>query len=174
MKILVTYSSLTGNTKKLAEGIFESLENVQKDIKSVKEVENTDEYDVVIVGYWVDKGGPNTEAAEFMKTLNNKTVGIFATLGFWADSDHAYNSLKNGEQLVAENNKILAKFICQGKLSEKIIEQFKKFPEGNPHAITPEKLRRYEIAKSHPSKADIAMAGELFNERLKATCLAQE
>lgn len=174
MKVLVTYSSLTGNTKKLAEGIFESLENVNKDIKCIKDIQSIEEYDVVIVGYWVDKGGPNKEAEEFMKTLENKTVGIFATLGFWADSDHAFNSLKKGEELVKENNKILAKFICQGKLSEKIIEQFKKFPKGNPHAITPEKLRRYEIAKNHPSKADIESAGELFNERLQVTCLTQE
>lgn len=174
MKVLVAYSSLTGNTKKLAEGIFQGLEDVEKEIKSIGETDSTDGYDVVIAGYWVDKGGPNKEAEEFLKGLRNKVVGIFATLGFWSDSDHAYHSLKRGEECVQENNKILAKYICQGKLSEKIIGQFKKLPEGNPHAVTPEKLRRYEIAKNHPSNADIQSAAELFHERLQAICLIQE
>ena len=173
MKTLVVYSSLTGNTKRLAEGIYDALENVQKDIKSVDKVDNIDEYEVIIAGYWVDKGGPNKQMAKFLTELNNKTVGLFATLGYWPDSDHAYNSLINGEELVKENNKVLAKFVCQGKLADSIIEQFKKLPASNPHAINPEKLKRYEIAKKHPSVADINSAAELFNERLQL-CLIQD
>ncbi len=165
MKILVTYSSLTGNTKKLAEGIYEELLG-EKEIMPIGEVKDLSQYDVVLVGYWVDKGGPNEEAKKFLEAIEEKKVGIFATLAYWPDTDHGWKSLINGEKLVKDKNQVIGKYICQGKLSDSIIERFKSLPEGNPHAITPEKLKRYEISSKHPSEIDIAAGAQLFRERL--------
>lgn len=171
MKILVTYSSKTGNTKKLAEGIYNEIKSEEKVIKEIKEANEADfleEFDIILVGYWVDKGGPNEEAKEFLQRLEGKRVGIFATLGFWPDSEHAWNSLVSGEQLVKDKNKVIGKYICQGKVDEKLLEMFKKMPEGNPHRPTPEKLKRYKVAQNHPSQIDIMSAAELFCERIEA------
>ncbi len=168
MNVLVTYSSLTGNTEKLAKGIYEGLEVSNKDLLPMKEVTSLDAYDVILVGYWVDKGGPNKEASAFLETIKGKKIGLFATLGYWPDTEHGYNSLVNGENIVKEHNKVIGKFICQGSLSEKIISMFEKLPSDNPHAINDEKRRRYAIAKNHPSACDIASAAELFRERLLA------
>lgn len=166
MKLLITYSSKTGNTKKLAEGIHKYMELSNCDIKPISEVETLDDYDTILVGYWVDKGGPNTEAAEFLKTITGKRVGIFATLGAYPDTQHGWDSLVNGENLIKENNEVIGKYICQGKLSEKIISFFKTLEPGNPHAITPAKLKRYEIAAQHPNEAEMKSAAILFKERL--------
>ncbi|MGF7145225.1 flavodoxin [Anaerotaenia torta] len=168
MRVLVTYSSLTGNTKRLAEGIYEGIAADSKEIMPMKEVTGTDSYDVVLAGYWVDKGGPNEEARAFLEKLEGKKVGLFATLGFWPDTEHGWNSLINGENVIKEKNKVIAKYVCQGKLSEKIIAMFEKLPADNPHAINDEKRRRYEVAQNHPSPLDIAHGAELFRERLKA------
>lgn len=168
MKILVTYSSKTGNTKKLAQGIYSGIGEQDKNLCSMQEVENLEEYDIILAGYWVDKGGPNTEAAEFLKKINGKKVGIFATLAFWPDSEHAFQSLIAGENLVKENNHVIGKYICQGKLDEKVITMFEKMPEGNPHKPTPEKRKRYQISGNHPSEADLLSAAELFRERIEA------
>lgn len=166
MKVLVTYSSLTGNTKKLAEGIFEGLTIDNKEIKPMKEVTEPDSYDIILAGYWVDKGGPNEETKKFLGRLEGKKVGLFATLGFWPDTEHGWNSLINGENIVKDKNQLIGKYVCQGKLSEKIISMFEKLPADNPHAITDEKRKRYEIAKNHPSELDIAHGAEVFRERL--------
>ena len=168
MKVLVTYSSKTGNTKKLAEGIYEGLGNMDKTILPMNEATSLEEYDIVLAGYWVDKGGPNTEAAEYLKKITGKKVGVFATLAFWPDSEHGYNSILAGEALVKEENHIIGKYICQGQIDPKMIEIFEKMPEGNPHKPTPEKRKRYEISAKHPSAADIAVAAEMFRERIKA------
>lgn len=167
-KVLVTYSSKTGNTKKLAEGIFGGLENVEKTILPMAEVSSIEEYDTILAGYWVDKGGPNEEAAAFLKTIENKKIGLFATLAFWPDSEHGYQSILNGEKLVKEKNQVIGKYICQGKIDDKMVEIFEKMPEGNPHKPTPEKRKRYKISANHPSAADIAAAAELFRERIDA------
>lgn len=168
MKILVTYSSKTGNTKKLAEGIFEGLGDMDKTILPMKDATDISDYDIVLAGYWVDKGGANTEAAEYLKTIKGKKVGLFATLAFWPDSEHAYKSILAGEALVKEENHVIGKYICQGKIDQKMVEMFLKMPEGNPHRPTPEKEKRYAISANHPSAADIAVAAEMFCERIKA------
>lgn len=168
MKVLVTYSSKTGNTKKLADGIFEGLGEIEKSIFPMSEVNSLEDYDIILAGYWVDKGGPNEEAKKFLEKIENKKVGLFATLAFWPDSEHGYNSILNGEKLVKEKNHIIGKYICQGKIDEKMVELFEKMPEGNPHKPTPEKRKRYKISANHPSVADIEVAKEMFRERIEA------
>ena len=168
MRGLICYSSETGNTKKLANGIYEGLSNleIKFDIKAISEVTSIDEYEFLLIGYWVDKGTANKEALEFMQRVKGKKVGLFATLGAYADSDHAWKSLVNGTDLVKENNEVIGRFICQGKVSEKLIAMFRNLPDTHTHRVTKEKEKRYEIASKHPSRADIESAIELFRERL--------
>lgn len=172
MNILITYSSETGNTKKLAEGIYKNINEDNRlnvKIRPIKEVENIDDYDAILVGYWVDKGGPNKEAEAFMRKIKNKKVGIFATLGAYPDSKHGFNSLLRGEELLEENNEVIGKYICQGAVSPKLIEAFKKLDSSNHHAITAEKMKRYKIAELHPNEAEVLSAAILFKERLTIT-----
>ncbi|MCM8819681.1 MAG: flavodoxin family protein [Candidatus Omnitrophica bacterium] len=173
MKILLTYSSLTGNTKKIADGIYEILSKNQTVYIPIKEAVNLNlqEFDIIFIGCWVDKGMPNQEAKDFMKKINGKNVGIFMTLGAYPDSEHAKTSLQNAVNIIEENNNnVICKFICQGKISEKLIEFFKTLPKDHPHAITEEKLKRYEIASKHPNNEDIKTAQQIFKEGLDKLC----
>lgn len=79
MSILVTYSSKTGNTEKVAKAIHEVLAE-RAEIQKLPDV-NSEHYDTVVLGYWVDKGTANAEALEFMKTLADKKIVLFGTLG---------------------------------------------------------------------------------------------
>ena len=169
MKTLITYSSKTGNTKKLAEGIYKYInknDQLDLDIKPIDEVENIENYEAILIGYWVDKGGPNKEAALFMEKISNKKVGIFATLGAYPDSKHAFESLVAGENLLKENNEVIGKYICQGAISPQLIEHFKTLSADSHHSLSEEKLRRYKIAELHPNDAEMQSAAILFEERL--------
>ena len=169
MNILITYSSKTGNTEKLATGIYKNINEehgLNVEIKPIAQVKCTENYDAILIGYWVDMGVPNEEAKKFMEKIKNKKVGIFATLGAYPDSNHGFYSLVRGEDLLKENNEIIGKYICQGAVDPNLIEAFKKLDSNNYHAITDEKLRRYKIAKLHPNEAEILSASILFKERL--------
>ena len=50
MKILVSYKSKTGFTKRYAEWISEELE---ADLTDVKDIKDVSEYDLVIYGGWI-------------------------------------------------------------------------------------------------------------------------
>lgn len=168
MKILLTYSSKTGNTKKVAEGIYETLPKENTDFMSINEVKSIENYDAILVGYWVDKGQPNEEAKRFMKNIKNKKAGVFATLGAYPDSEHGIASLKCGVDMLKENgNEVITEFICQGKIDERLVEYFKTLPKDSPHAITEEKLKKYEIAAKHPDKEDIKKAQEIFTKGIE-------
>ncbi|ABV33807.1 MULTISPECIES: flavodoxin family protein [Pseudothermotoga] len=167
MKILLTYSSLTGNTKKVADGIHKVLKKYETTYLAMNEIHSKDfidRFDIVIVGCWVDKGMPNKEALDFMKMIKNKKVGLFVTLGAYPDSQHAKGALQRCVEKIEENrNIVIAKFICQGKISEKLINFFKTLPPDHPHALTEEKLRGYEMAAKHPDEEDIRKAQEVFS-----------
>lgn len=168
MKLLITYSSKTGNTKKLAEGLYKNLpfEEKEMDIMPIEDVKEVDEYDTVLVGYWVDKAFPNKEAKIFMEKISGKRVGIFATLGAYPDSQHAWDSLVNGENIVKEKNAVIGKFVCQGKVDPRIIEMFKGLSKGKGHEMTPERVKRYSVAEKHPNEVDILAAVDLFKDRI--------
>ena len=163
MKNLIVYSSQTGNTKMVAEAIH-SIAPEGAEIFPVEDMPNADNYDVVAAGFWVDKGTSDKKATEYLQTIKNKKVALFATAGVSPDTDHAKKSLANAAKNLDESNTIIGTFICQGKIDPKLLEAFKQFPKGHPHAITPERLERHKQASTHPDENDLVNAKEAFKK----------
>ena len=125
MKSLVVYSSLTGNTKMVAEAIVEALgENAV--LAAVEENPTVESYDLVAVGFWVDRGTADRKSADYLGTIKNKRVALFATLGADPHSDHAKKSLENAAALLDASNEVVGQFICQGKVDPKLIKKMEK------------------------------------------------
>ena len=168
MKKLVIFSTLTGNTEKIADAIFSVIEG-DKELLNVKDSDkiNPDDYEKIIVGYWVDKGDADEKIKAFMSKINNKTVATFGTLGAKADSEHAKKCMAAvREFLEANGNKVEREFICQGAISPQLIERFRKMTkEGTVtghHAATPETEKRWAEAAKHPDETDIENAKKIF------------
>lgn len=163
MRTLIVYSSLTGNTRKVAEAIKEAF-GEDADIFPVEEKPPADGYNLIAAGFWVDRGTADKKAQEYITGLRNKKVALFATLGAYPDSEHARQSMANAVSLLDDSNQFIGSFICQGKITPKLAEQFKKLPEGHPHAMTPERAARHREAAKHPDEADLANAKRVFAE----------
>ena len=158
MKILVAYSSLTGNTKKVAQAVADALGDAA-DLKPVAEAGDAAGYDKVIAGFWVDKSTADKAAADFLAQLHGKQVAIFATMGAYPEPPYRDKCLDAAAALVPVDNKVLAAgFACMGKIDPKLIEMFKKLPANHPHAMTPEREARHKEAAKHPDEADLAAA----------------
>ena len=123
MKVLVTYRSTTGNTKKIAEAIYGEIE-VEKDIKNFSEVESLDDYDLVFVGFPIEKFGPGEVTKKWLKEhVKGKKVGLFCTHGApetaptvppWLDAAKAKATDAGAE--------IVSFFNCQGELSQRVLD----------------------------------------------------
>ena len=167
MKILLAYSTLTGNTKKVAEAMAAAL-GERAEIKTVADAGDAAGYDEIILGFWVDKSTADKAAAELLARLHGKKVALFCTMGAYPRPPYRDLCLDNAAKLMPADNKLLAeRFACQGAIDPKLIEMFKKLPPEHPHHITPESLARYAEAAKHPDAEDLAQAAE-FAKRAAA------
>ena len=162
MKILVVYSSVTGNTKKVAEAVAEVLPNCE--LYPVENAPSTEGYDFVALGYWVNKGLPDAKAQAYMRGVSNTAVGLFGTLGAWPDSDHAKKCMSRGEAMLREperGNRVFGTFLCQGKIDPGVLAAMDNAVRA-AHPMTPERRARMEEAAKHPDDADCLKAQGVF------------
>ena len=164
MKVQIIYSSLSGCTRRLAEGIFDALTVEDKELYDLAAGAPALDGDVVLLGYWVDKGMPDAQAKAYLETVRDAKVALFGTLGAWPDSDHARDCIAQGEALVnapERRNKVLGTYLCQGKVDPKIVAMMQKMAS-DVHPMTPERKARLEEAAKHPDEADCLRAQEAF------------
>ena len=126
MKTLVTYFSQTGNTKKIAEAIYETISD-EKEIKTLNEVENLDNYDFTFIGFPVQNFQPHPNGKKFVKKYaGGKKIAMFVTHatagGMTSESDPEgllENTLTKCKNSAAESE-LVGFYECQGELSEKV------------------------------------------------------
>lgn len=158
MKVQIIYASISGCTKKVAERIYESISE-EKSIHDLNDGIPELDGDIIILGFWGISGGPDERVKKYLKTIKNKVVGVFCTLGYYADSRHAFDTLNCAVDILKENNEIIGSYVCNGAIS-------KELKGVVPEVPTEQKYVRWEITDSHPTKAECALAAERFNERV--------
>lgn len=161
MRNLIVYSSRTGNTKTIAEAIYAIMPH-ETVLVAVEDAPNPNDFDLICLGYWVDKGMPDPAMATYMACVEQKLVGLFGTLGAWPDSDHAKKCMEKAAEMVAENT-VLGNFICQGKIDPKLLAAMEKnSKQNNAHPMTEDRKARIEEAKQHPNAQDCTNAQRYF------------
>ncbi|HNV05946.1 MAG TPA: flavodoxin family protein, partial [Petrotogaceae bacterium] len=55
MRSLLLYSTLTGNTEKVAKAVYETMPQ-GTELKKASNSEEPSDYDVIVIGFWVDRG----------------------------------------------------------------------------------------------------------------------
>ena len=153
MKILTVYSTLTGNTEKIAKAIASAFQG--SEIRKLPTDLNPGDFDLIFAGFWCDKGQPDEVWAEFFKKIGNTPTAVFGTLG----GDPA------GERAKAFADKVKANFarpnllglrLWQGRVDPKILEFMAKMPGAAP--MTEERKARLAEAARHPTAEDCVEA----------------
>ncbi|MGL5123651.1 MAG: flavodoxin family protein [Fusobacteriaceae bacterium] len=162
-KTAVVYSSLTGNTKKVGEAIFEVIDH-EKKIFSIEEAlkENFDTYDRIIIGFWVDKGSLDARAKKLLKKIKDKEVAFFGTLGAEPDSEHGKKVFAKVQTKFSKENNCIGGFLCLGEVAPKLIAMMGKFPLNIVHPLTEERKIRLAKANNHPDEKDLEDAKNYF------------
>ncbi len=154
MKTLITYSSLTGNTKIIAQSIYESYKLA--DFFEINDVKNFNDYDLIILGGWIDKGTLNKYVHSRLDEIKNKNVAFFFTLGAFPTSMHAYRCIQAIKQpLLENNNNILGHYHCMGAIDKHYREKMYNLPKDHPNYPNEERLKRWAVSDNHPNEEDI-------------------
>ena len=99
MTSAILYSSLSGNTKLLAETIYDVIKEDCKYCGETKEIDA----DRVYVGFWTNKGTADDKTMEFLKTLHNKEIFLFGTAGFGGSQEYFDGILYKKNDTVINN-----------------------------------------------------------------------
>ena len=154
-KWAVIYSSASGNTKTIAEEIAGTagadlfpIQNAPTDLSA---------YEVVALGYWIRRGGPDDLMKAYLPKVKNARVALFQTHGADVGSEHAVTSFARAGYLLGEGCEILGTFSAQGKLAPALIEKRKRGAKDDSHN-SPEAQERWVRAANHPDAEDLAHA----------------
>ncbi|MDD8019823.1 MAG: flavodoxin family protein [Acidobacteriota bacterium] len=128
MKILITYYSLTGNTKKVAEAIYQSLPE-PKELKKIVEIKSVDDYDLVFAGFPVHLHSVPYKVENFLRHLPaSKKVALFMTHGSIPGTRLSREALEQA-LVLAGKARILGTFACRGQVSLQAMETLGRSPE---------------------------------------------
>ncbi len=118
MKALVAYMSKTGNTKKVAEAIFEALD-CEKEIMPVEQVADISGYDLSFLGFPVQRFGPDPKTVRLLQQhcQPGRDVALFITHAAPEDEAQLPEWLAGFRTAAARAN-IVGIFECQGQLSK--------------------------------------------------------
>ena len=127
-KTLVAYFTRTGNTRLVAEAIFEVLP-ADKDIKPMAEAGDLAPYGLIFAGFPVQTHSVPFPAETFLKSLPaGKKVALFSTHGSVTGSRLSREALEYASTLVGQA-KLVGTFSCRGKVSLQALAELMKSPE---------------------------------------------
>lgn len=162
-KVLITYMTQTGNTKKLADAIAAAATEHEVSMMPIDDANpaKAGEYDVVFVGSPIHAGGLSAPAGEFLQNLPEE--GSVKIAGFVTHSSSAFRpesfekGLKTFDE-VSRQKKIdcLGVFDCQGKLAPEL----RDFVKQNLGVSDEEFARIMAGTDPHPDDADLKAMGE--------------
>ncbi len=149
MKVLVSYYSDTGNTKKVADAIYDAVTESEKDICLATEASNVSEYDLIFCGFPVHSMGLPGKMETFVKSLPEGTkVAFFATHGSLRGGELAITAFFAALSL-SKHLKVMGTFGCRGVVKSSIIEALLKKAEHRGWAL------EAQSAAGHPDVADL-------------------
>ena len=153
---MISYASLTGNTKLIAQGIKSALS--KNHCVYCGEVEGSVNHkaDVIFVGFWVDKNTCSNEVKCYLESLENQKVALFGTAGFGGSKSYFESVLERVQLYIPKSNEVLGSFMCQGKMPESVLNRYSKLLEEQPGNLKVlNKIDNYKNAASHPDKNDV-------------------
>ena len=171
-KWAVIYSSVTGNTRAIAERIAEAAGDA--DMFPVTDApENLSSYEVVALGYWLRLGGPDPQMMLYLPRVHDVKVVLFQTHGTAPGSEHAVTAFARAAYLLGEGCEVLGTFGCQGKIHPALIEKRKNAGPDDPHG-GPTAIERWKSAASHPDAQDFNHAAELVAKMKRKLILREK
>ena len=151
----IIFSSLTGNTKKLAETIRAVLPAEDCDYFGAPETAELYS-EMLYVGFWTDKGNADCAALGLLSKLRGKKVFLFGTAGFGGSAAYFEKILDHVKQSVDPSNTVVGEYMCQGKMPQSVRDRYMKMKAQPEHPANIDALiENFDRALSHPDEDDL-------------------
>ena len=166
MRVLIVYSSRTGNTRKIAEAV-RAVCPAGTEVFPPAAAPDPASYDVVFAGFWAKRGAPNPAMKAFLERLSGAKLGLFGTMGARVGSPHA-EMIESNARAAAAKAALLGVFLCPGKVDPAWLHRRASDPSlGKAHPMTEERAARLAEAALHPDEEACRAAGLFAEEVLR-------
>lgn len=160
MKYAIVFSSQSGNTRMIAEAVRKALPPEDCLWAGAPDARAL-EADLLLIGFWTDKGSCDDGTAAFLKTLAGQRAALFGTAGFGGAQSYFGGILDRVRTGLPESAAYLGGWMCQGKMPQTVRDRYAAMPEGPQRAAM---LENFDRARSHPDGEDCRRAAEWARE----------
>lgn len=148
-------SSLTGNTKMLADAIYDVLPKENCDFYGNVKTQ-IPQSEMLYIGFWTDKGTADCDTLKLLQSLKNRKVFLFGTAGFGGSDEYFKKILSRVKQSLDLSNVVVGEYMCQGKMPQAVKERYLKMKEQPEHPANLDMLiENFDRALPHPDAADL-------------------
>ena len=130
MKFSVIYDSETGNTKKVALEIYDTIGYRDKEIVNLSENVAIPDADVYFVGFPIHQRNCGLKIIDCLEQIETGKVVLFATCGMSPTETYREKLEDKFSIWISDGAEYLGLFLCQGETS---IHQQKRFLETHPN-----------------------------------------
>jgi flavodoxin len=163
MKVLFTYRTVTGNTKKVIDAMYEEAQ-VEKECKPWAETESLEGYELTFVGFPIEAMGPGPQTKEWLaNNVEGRRIVLVITHGSPEDAIPLQGWLQQCRE-AAKGSEIVGLFHCRGDMSETLIEGMLK--SGNPQFVE-WATRAKDVPRGFPDTNALKRAREFVKEILE-------
>ena len=152
-KWAIIYSSVTGNTRTIAEAMAEALGDSAELYRVQDAPEDLSGYEVVLLGYWLRLGAPDPLMLRYLPKVHDACVCFFQTHGTDPGSEHAATAFARAGYHLGKGCDILGTFGCRGQINPALLEKRRKGDPDDPHN-SEQSRARWKAAAGHPDDAD--------------------
>ena len=157
-KFNVIYASESGNTKQIAQEIFDAIRFDDKELIDIRSYKGQTDGDVFFVGYWVNHSTCSIEILDLLSSLHGKHIAVFATCGLGDTEDYYKKLEKNVAAFIPEDNNYLGAFYCLGRMPREIRRRYEEARGEYADDVLDKLLGSFDEALMHPDKQDLLKA----------------
>lgn len=151
----VVYSSLTGNTEKIATAIYKGIPSKSKDICNVSNYNRDELTKTFFIGFNVDKGTAPSSICGLLHSLSGKNIALFGTCGYGCDRQYFDKIESIVKEHISDTNNYLGFFMCQGKMPISVRQRYEGFLKKDPENVQYNMmLKNFDMAMLHPNPDD--------------------
>lgn len=169
MNVAILVNSKGGNTRMVAGAIKKAVAATDATMVHLAAIPDTAEAavlddeareletaDLVMVGFWCDKGTCAPAVASMLSRLSGKKVFLFGTCGFGASQEYYAQIIDRVSSNLPLDAELTGWTMCQGKMGPAVRKRYEAALEENPgDARAKMLLDNWFAAKSHPDKEDL-------------------
>lgn len=158
MKVSILYDSQTGNTKMLADTIYNSVRNLVDvmfcgNAVDAKSDEITDS-EIIFLGFWTDKGQCSDKLIGVLPMLGGKKIALFGTAGFEGSEEYFQKILSGVKAALPQDCQVAGNYMCTGQMPVSVRKRYEGMREkGMPQADA--LIRNFDQALGHPDEEDL-------------------